>query len=230
MKKLAFGKVISASLALVFVVSGIAYAANNSNFTQTINPGTLTADVLDASRVAVASPSVGLTSKTFSFDCYAGGTASTGTLGTNTERLYATNPDGADNGFTLTIAATGGVTSTWANGGATNLYDFNDPAGSTAGCNDGGDADSRAGQMTINPAAGSVNLDCTSCASTGVTLGSSASFNQGTTDSITLVNAGGSSNDVWRGYLTGATISQTIPAETPSDSYTLNLTLTATAQ
>lgn len=60
--------------------------------------------------------------------------------------------------------------------------------------------------------------------------GSSAAFNQGTTDSITLVNAGSTSNDVWRGYLSGATISQTIPAEQAADSYTLNLTLTATAQ
>jgi hypothetical protein len=84
--------------------------------------------------------------------------------------------------------------------------------------------------MSINPAVGTLTTDCASCAATGVSLGSSASFDQGTTDSVTLVNAGSTSNDVWRGYLTGTTLSQTIPAEQTADSYTLNLTLTATAQ
>lgn len=208
----------------------VALAASNSNFTQTINSGTLSTDVLDASRVSVASPAVSMTAKPFSFDCQAGGTASTGTLGSNSERLYVSNGDAADNGFTLTVAATGGATSTWANGGSTQTFDFNDATGSTAGCADGADADSRAGQMTINPTAGSLATDCSTCNATGVSLGSSSAFSQGTTDSITLINAGSTSNDIWRGYLTGATVSQTIPAEQAPDSYTLNLTLTATAQ
>lgn len=218
--------------AAVFAMPAVALAASNSNFTQTINTGTLSTDIADASRNSVASPSVAMSAKAFSFDCYAGGTASTGTFGTNGERMYVSNGDAADNGWTLTVAATSGAAATWVNGGSTQRFDFNDPSGTTAGCSDGSDAggDTYAGQMTVNPAAGTLTTDCTSCTSTGVSLGSSASFNQGTTDSITLVNAGSTSNDIWRGYLTGVGVSQTIPAEQAADSYTLNLTLTATAQ
>lgn len=206
-------------------------AASNSNFTQTINTGTLTTDILDSGHNSVVSPTVAMSAKAFSFNCYAGGTASTGTFGSTNERIYVSNGDAADNGWTLTVAATGGATATWSNGGASQRFDFNDPSGSTAGCTDGADAgDNFGGQMTINPAAGSLTTDCASCTSTGVSLGSSSAFNQGTTDNITLVNAGSTSNDVWRGYLSGATISQTIPAEQAADNYTLNLTLTATAQ
>ncbi len=215
----------------VLSVPAIALAASNSNFTQTINNGTLTTDIMDASRSPVANPSVAMSAKSFSFNCYASGTASVGTFGTNSERVYVSNGDAADNGWTLTVGATGGATSTWANTGATQKFDFNDPSGSTPGCSDGADAgDALGGQMTIDPSAGSLTTDCTSCTSTGVSLGGSAAFNQGTTDSITLVNAGSTSNDVWRGYLTGASISQTIPAEQVADSYSLSLSLTATAQ
>lgn len=230
MKKKTLLQMLAVVVAVVSVPA-ITLAASNSNFTQTINTGTLTTDILDASRNAVASPTVAMAAKSFSFDCYNGGTASTGTFGTNTERAYVSNGDAADNGWTLTVAATGGATATWNNGGATQKFDFNDPSGSPAGCADGSDAgDTLGGQMTISPAAGSITTDCTSCTSTGVSLGSSAAFNQGTTDNITLINAGSSSSDVWRGYLSGVTISQTIPAEQAADSYTLNLTLTATAQ
>jgi hypothetical protein len=215
-------------LAAVVSVPAVAFAASNSNFTQTINNGTLTTDIMDASRVTVASPAVAMTAKSFSFNCQSAGSASTGTLGTNSERLYVSNGDAADNGFTLTVAATSGATATWANGGATQTFDFNDPTGSS--CTDGGDADTRGGQMSINAAAGTLNTDCGSCSATGVSLGTSASFAQATTDSITLINAGSTSADIWRGYLSGAAVSQSIPAEQTPDTYTLGLTLTATAQ
>src|SRR5688500_9439075 len=94
------------------------FAANISNCSQVINTGTLNTDIMDASRVSVASPAVAMSGKTFSFDCQAGGSASTGTFGTNTERVYVNNPDGADNGWNLTIAATGGTTALWQNGGS----------------------------------------------------------------------------------------------------------------
>jgi len=217
---------------LVFAGGGAAYAASNSTFSQVISGGnTLATDIMDASRVPVASPAVAMSAKSFSFACQSGGSASTGTLGTGTERVYVTNTDGADNGWTLALAATGGATARWANGGATQNIDFNDPTGTTAGCTDvAGDADATPGQLTINPSVGAITTDCASCNTTGVSVGSSAGFNQGTLDSITLVNAGSTSNDIWRGYLTGVTASQTIPAEQAADSYTLNLTLTATAQ
>ncbi len=210
-----------------FVLSSVAFAASTPTLTQTITAGVLSTDILDASRNPVASPSVSMSSKAFTFDCQTGANASTGTLGTNTERLYVINPGGANNGWNLTIAATGGATNTWANGGATRRIDFNDPT--TAGCTDGGDADSASGQMTIDPSVSTLTTDCTTCTTTGVTKGASAAFAQGVTDSLTLLSAAAGSDDVWRGYQTGNSLSQVIPGETPADSYTLNMTLTATA-
>lgn len=231
-KSVSLKQAVMLGLAVVFLGSSAAYAASNSTFSQVISSvNTLTTDITDASRTPVASPAVAMSAKNFSFDCQAGGSASTGTFGTGSERVYVTNADGADNGWTLTVGATGGVTTRWANGGATQNIDYNDPSGTTAGCTDGGgDADSTAGQLTVNPSVGSITTDCVSCGATGVSLGSSAAFNQGVVDSVTLINAGGTSDDIWRGYLTGVSASQTIPAEQAADSYTLNLTLTATAQ
>lgn len=205
----------------------MAFAASNSTLTQTITAGVLSTDILDASRAPVASPAVSMTSKAFSFDCQSGANASTGTLGTNTQRLYVMNPSAANSGWNLTIAATSGATTTWANAGSSRLIDFNDPT--TSGCTDGADADTASGQMTVDPSVGTLTTDCSSCTTTGVTKGSSAAYSQGVTDTLTLISAAASSDDVWRGYLTGATLSQVIPAETAADSYTLNLTLTATA-
>lgn len=227
MKKILKGAAYSFAAVAITLLGDVAYAANNSTFNQTINAGVLATDILDASRASVASPSIAMSAKSFSFDCQAGGSASTGSFGTNTERIYVTNPGGANNGWTLTLAATSGATATWANGGATQTFDFND-AGSS-GCTDGADADTRPGQMTVNANAGTLTTDCASCVTTNITKGSSASFVQGTTDSITLLNASAASDDAWRGYLSGATVSQTIPAEQAATAYTLGMTLTATA-
>lgn len=226
-----FFKIVQALLVVATLVAFpvVAFAASNSTFNQTVNSGTLSADIMDASRVTVASPSVSMAAKNFSFNCQAGGSASTGTFGSNSERIYVSNGDAADNGWTLTIAATSGATARWQNTGATQFMDFNDPTGSTAGCTDGGDADSTAGQLTLDPAAGTLTTDCGSCATTNVSKGASAGFNQGTTDSITILNAAAGSDDIWRGYMTGVGASQTVPAETPADAYTVDLTLTVTA-
>jgi hypothetical protein len=211
----------------LLVLSPVVFAASTPTLTQTITAGVLSVDILDASRNPVASPAVAMTSKAFSFNCQSGAGASTGTLGTNTERVYVMNPGGADNGWNLTLAATAGATTTWANGGATRIIDFNDPT--TSGCTDGADADTASGQMTVDPSVGTLTTDCSTCTATGVSKGSSAAFAQGVTDSLTVLSAAAGSDDVWRGYLTGASLSQVIPAETAPDSYTLNLTLTATA-
>jgi hypothetical protein len=202
-------------------------AANTPDLTQQINAGSLATDILDSSRVAVASPSAALSTQSFSFNCLSGGSASTGNLGTNTQRVYVINPDAADNGWTLTIAATSGNTARWQNGGVTQFFDFNDPGGS--GCTDGADGDAQGGQLTVNPSVGTITTDCLACVGTNVTLGSSGSFSQGVTDSVTLINAAAGSDDIWRGYLTNAALSQTIPAEQAVDSYTLNMTVTVTA-
>ncbi len=226
-----FNALLVSYLGVILSLMGIAYvfiyASPNSQLSQQITAGTLTADIRDNSGVTVASPAVSMTSKTFSFNCFSSGTASTGTLGVSGERLYVDNPDAADGGWTLTVAATSGATTLWQNGGSTVNFDFNDPGGS--GCTDGGDADSRGGQLTIDPSGGSVTADCSSCTNSNISLGSSAAFNQGTLDSITILNASASSNDVGRWYFLGGSLSQSIPAEQPADTYTISLTITATA-
>ena len=215
------------SLIIILVVGGgVTSAASTPTFNQTINAGALSTDILDASRATVASPSATMSAKSFSFSCGSGAGASTGTFGTNTERIYVINPSGANNGWTLTMAATAGSTALWSDGG-TNTYDFNDAG--TGGCTDGADTDTKAGQLTIDPSVGTLTTDCTTCATTNITKGSSSAFVEGTLNSITLLNAAAASDDVWRGYLTGVTLSQTIPAETPAAAYTINMTLTATA-
>ncbi|MGH7196878.1 MAG: hypothetical protein ACREGJ_03905 [Candidatus Saccharimonadales bacterium] len=210
---------------LASVFAGRVWAANNSTFNQTINTGTLATDIQDASHNSVASPSVTMSAKTFSFDCLSGGSASTGSFGTSGERIYVTNPDAADSGWTLALAATSGATATWSAG--TPTMDFNDAGGS--GCTDGADTDTKGGQLTVDPSVGTLTADCASCTTANVTKGSSTAYVEGTTNSVTLLNAAALSDDVWRGYLTGVSLSQTIPAEQATGTYTLNMTLTVTA-
>ncbi len=203
-------------------------AASNSNLTQTINAGTLTTDIRDASRASVASPSVAFGAVSFAYSCWSiGGGAPTATFGSNTQRIYVDNPGAANNGWTLTLAATSGATTLWQNSGSTQNYDFNDAGGS--GCTDGGDADSRPGQLSVDPSVSTLTADCVSCNTSNITKGSSTAYDQGTTDSVTLLNAASASSDTGRWYLTGVGMTQTIPAEQYPDSYTINFTLTVTA-
>ncbi|MGI9027489.1 MAG: hypothetical protein ACR2FM_01435 [Candidatus Saccharimonadales bacterium] len=210
---------------LTLAMSSTALAAPNPTLTQMITAGVLSTDILDASRNPVAAPSVAMSTKAFAIDCQTGVNSSSGILGTDSQRLYVNNPGGANNGWTLTLAATSGPTSTWANAGATNKFDFNDPSA----CTDGADADTQSGQLSLDPSVGTLTTDCSVCTTTGVTKGASSAFSEGVTNSLTVLSAAAGSDDVWRGYLTGGSIKQVIPGETPADSYTINLTLTATA-
>lgn len=211
------------SLALV----GVVWAANNSQFNQIVNGGTLSVDIKDASKVPVANPSVAMSAVAVDFDCQ----TSTGIFGTNTERIYVMNPNGADNGWNVTMAATSGATAQWQNAGSTENFDFNDPT--TSGCADGADGgggDTNAGQMSVDPTTnGVITADCGNCTTNNVSLGSAAAFDEGTINSITLLSAAAASSDVGRWYLTAVDISQTIPAEQTADAYSIDMTLTATA-
>ncbi len=197
----------------VLVIPATVFGASNSNVTQSISAGTLTTDIMDATRTPVTSPTVGMSATAFSFNCQ----TTTGTLGSDAQRVYVTNPSAASTSWALSIAATGGGTAKWQNTGATHTYAFNDATGS--GCTNG--------QLTVDPSVATVTADCTStaCTSATVTKGSSTAMTGAT--GVTLLS-GNSSASVWRGYLTGIGLSQKIPGEQAADSYTLNMTLTVT--
>jgi hypothetical protein len=228
-QKLKYILTLTASLFVVLTVSTApaAFAANTPTLNQTINAGVLSADILDEGGNSVGSPSFTMTAKNLAFTCQSGGSASTGILGGIGSRIYVINPSGANNGWTLTMGATSGATAVWTSGG--NTFDFNDAG--TGGCTDAAaaDTDTKAGQLTVDPSVGTLATACTACTTANVTKGTSTAYLEGTTDSVTLLNASAASDDVWRGNLIGTSLSQTIPAETPSGSYTLNMTLTATA-
>lgn len=219
---LLIGGLFAILLGILLTVYLYVNASPNIQLSQTINAGTLATDVLDASRVSVANPTATFGAATFSFDCQ----TTTGTLGSGSQRLYVMNPSAAANGWTLTIAATSGATSNWTDG-SSGTYDFNDSGGS--GCTDGGDADSLAGQLTVNANAGTLTADCASCVTTNISKGTSTPFVQASTDSITLLTAASNSDDIGRWYLTGVGLSQTVPAEQPPATYTISLTITVTA-
>lgn len=144
---------ITTALGLVVLTAGAAstgvFAAANSNFAQTINNGALTLDIVDANRASVANPSVGMADTNFSFACQ----STTGIFGTTTEKIYVRNPDAADGGWAVSLAAADGASAKWTSASKNSSYDFNDANG--AGCTDG-DTDGRGGQMTVNPSAGEV--------------------------------------------------------------------------
>ncbi|WKZ30911.1 MAG: hypothetical protein QY318_03615 [Candidatus Dojkabacteria bacterium] len=194
------------------------YALDTSNFTQTINAGTLAIDIVDGSYVTVGSPSVAFPTATFSFACQ----TSSGTFGTASQRIYVSNPDAADNGWSASLAGSA-ATAVWD--GAASDYDFNDSSG--GGCTDGGDADSVGGQMTVDASVGTLTAGaCSGCTTTNITKGSAASFVQGTTDSITLLTAAAGSDDIGDWALIGVDVDQDIPAQQAAASdYDINMVL-----
>ena len=197
----------------IIMLPALAYASNTPTLSQTVNAGTLTTNIYQSDDTTpVASPSVSFAAINRSFSCQ----TNTATLGDANNKLNVTN-FGTNNGWTLTMAATGGAASTWSDG--THTYKFNDATGS--GCTNG--------QMTVDPSGSTLTLDCNSaCTSTGVTKGSSTAYVSGTTDSVTLASS--TSGSAWEGYLTGISLSQKIPASQAAGAYTLGMTITVTAQ
>lgn len=184
-------------------------------------PGVLGVDIIDGNGCSVASPNVSLSSSSTAFDC----TTSVGTLGTSGQKVRLTNTTG-DPGWTLAIAPTAGPTASWSNGSVN--YDFNDGGGSPAGCADGADADAGlAGRLSIDPSLAAITPK-SGCSSTGLALGGGASFLESALNSITLASASGE-NATCYWDITGVGLSQTIPPEQSTGTYTLDLTITVTA-
>ena len=214
--------VITLIFTITMMVGSYVLASGTSEFSQTINTGTLSTDIVDGSYVTVGSPGVTMNTTDFSFACQ----TATGTFGTATQQLYVQNPDAADGGWTLTMGATA-TTTLWDSAGTD--FDFNDDH---ASCGvDGTDPDSFGGQMTIDASGGTLAVGaCSACTVTSVTKGASDSFEQGSTDSITILTGAIGSDDIGDWTLQGVSISQTIPGEQAAASdYTISLILSVAA-
>ena len=218
--------VLALTLAVVMTggLGGATYvlASSTSNFTQTISAGTLAVDIVDGSYVTVGSPTMAMSAAIFSFSCQ----TKTGSFGTASDQIYVSNPDAADNGWTVSLAAAA-TTDIWDSAGTD--FDFNDSSGS--GCTDGADAgDTVGGQMTVDASVATLAAGSSGAATTNITKGSSAPFVEGTTDTITILTGAAGSADIGDWTLQGVSVSQKIPAEQPAASdYDINMVLSITA-
>lgn len=214
----AFTVVVGLLLSLQTVV---VFAAATPTFSQTINAGTQSVDIVDGSGATVGSPGVTFSALTFAFSSQ----TATGTLGTASQKIRVYNPTSTTT-WAVSIAATSGATALWSDGG--NTYDYND---SNADGTDDADTDTKGGKLTVNPSAGTVAgvpNDSLCSPSTGITKGSSNSFKEVATavNSITLLSGGASSTTFCRWDMTGISLSQVIPADQPAGTYTLGFTIT----
>jgi len=205
-KKLAAGAL--AVITLSVVAPYIAYAAltANSTLTQSITAGTISTDFRNASNVLVSGPTFTMNAINVSNSLQ----TATGTYGDTTRRISVDNPGGANNGWTLTLNAAVPATDVWTSGG--NTYDFNA-------------ATAAAGQLTVNPSPGT--LTAVVGTTTGITKGSSATFNS--TSPVTIMSAASGADDISTTSLYGVTLSQTVPASTPAGSYSITMVQTVAA-
>lgn len=199
---------------LFFLMAGsLVWANNQSEFSQTINAGTISVDIVDAGGTTVASPGVTMGAENFDFAAQ----DATGTFGTSTERVRAYNPTSTAT-WTVNLAGSA-TTAVWTDGG-TETYDFNDSSGYT----DGGDTDSVGGQMTVDPSGGTI-AGVSGCATTNVSAGASDDYEEGSTDNIDLFSAASGADTFCRWDLTDIDITQGIPAAQAAATYTITMVL-----
>lgn len=209
--KVQFSSLAISTLVVMALGVPFAYAqtATNSQITQQISNGVISTSIRDASGVVVSSPSFGMSAVAASTSQQ----TSTGTFGSNSQRITVDNPNGSITGgaWTLALNATVPGTGTWTSGA--NNYAYNG-------------ATSAAGQLTVNPAAGT--LTAVTGGLTGVTLGAQGTFTGSTP--ISIVTASSSAAPIWNGYVTGIGLSQTIPPGQAVGNYAFSMTQTVTAQ
>ncbi len=206
---------------LVILLPAIGLAANTPTFSQIITGGTLAVDIVDNTGTPVGSPTIAFADQAFSFDAI----TSTGRLGdtSGTGQVVRTYVPNSSPTWTVSLAASGGPSSTWTSGGDT--YDFNDTSGAT----DGGDSDSVGGQLTWSGGGSFVGVpNNTACPVTGLSIASSTAFAEGSVDSVNILTNGTGTNGFCRwDYSSGVdNLSQEIPAAQPGGTYTLPMTLT----
>jgi hypothetical protein len=142
-----------------------------------------------------------------------------GTIGNENAFILVANPT-STKPWTLSIAPTGGAGALWTDG-ASHYADFNDSYDGT----DGADADNFGGRLTIDPSNASIQPYSPSYTVTDLAQGSSASFVEGTVDSITLLTAGGSADAPGYWGVTGIVLNQVFPAGQDIGTYNLDLTI-----
>ena len=191
--------ILSSILALLTAVQ--VFANNQSQFSQTISDSSKSIDIVDGSEASVSSPTVAFGAATFSY----GSQNTTGTLGMATQKIHVSNPTSTAT-WTASIAGTA-PSATWTSG--SNTYNFNNAS---------------AGQMTVNPSGGTWT-GVSSCSTANISLGSSNSFANGTTDSITLGSATTGTSTYCNWDLTNVALTQKIPAGQVSGSYNITMVL-----
>ncbi len=209
--KIQLSSLAVAALAVMALAVPMTYAQTtaNSQLTQEINAGVLSTSIRDGSGAVVGSPSFAMSAISASTSQQ----TSTGTFGAAGQRITVDNPGGANNGWTLALNATTPGTGVWTTGGGSPItYPYNGVSAA-------------AGQLTVNAAAGTITSVIGG--STGITLGTSATF--ASTTPITIITAASNSADVWNGYVTGIGLSQTIPPAQAVGNYTISMTQTVTA-
>jgi hypothetical protein len=205
-RKIASGAFAVAGVTAIALAPYVVNAAEDatSTLTQQITAGNLSTSILDANGDEVASPSFAMSAATVSNEQQ----SVNGTFGTNSQRITVDNPQAAET-WTLSLNVAEPGTSEWTSG--SDSYAYNDSAPN--------------GRLTVDPSTGTITVLIGD--STGISLGSSASFSG--TSPITLMSADNTSSPVWNGYVTGITLTQTIPAGQPAGSYTLDMVQTVTA-
>ena len=182
--------------------------------------GLLGVSIVNSNDDDVSTPTVEMNPIPASFAC----ATATGSLGDSNQLIRVTNSTANPN-WSLSIAPTGGANSLWASS-SSKYYDFNDSNGTPIGCSDGIDTDSYAGRLSINPSTATAT-PIAGCSVAGGSFGTNASFSE-SINSITLVSTNNAeTNCYWD--LANFGISQTIPAGTGIDNYSLSLTITVTA-
>lgn len=204
---------------LTFLVLGQSFAANTPTFNQTINAGSLSVDIVDAGGTTVGSPSVTFGAATYSF----GTQDATGTLAPTAQRIRVYNPT-ATATWVVNLAASS-PTASWTAGSS--HYDFNDAGGYT---DDGAttDADSYAGQMTVDPDTNGTISGVSGCATTNVSKGSIDSFVETSNNSIDILTAasGTATYCRWDYVSSDTNVTQKIPAGQAAGSYSISMALT----
>ena len=153
-----------------------------------------------------------MSSVNYSFDYQ----ISTGTLGLAEEKILLSNGTETET-WSVTIGASDPSDFWQGNEGGT--MDFNDAAGLSG-----------QGQLTIDPRGGTYTRvwgGTGASDTTGLSVGSQAAFEQNITDAITLFTADSSADPYAQYDLVNVGLSQLLPPETPVETYTLELVLTA---